>query len=384
MKARQVLASVSVMLIVVVLVNYYIGLHVWRLIQDWLPAVGAGLFWPVFAIISFSYLFGRLSRPKPLLPLFRGLKVIGSYYFAIMEFAVIMLPITDLLYLLLKLSGADMTHFVSIAGFALLAALALFLLWGSRNAWSTIVRTQPVSIDKQAGDLAKLRIAMASDLHLGNIVGNRHLKKMVSKINALKPDVVLLPGDVLDDSIEPFIRNKMMDNLKKLQARDGVYVVLGNHEYYGGSVEQYVALMEENGFKVLRDEIAEPSGAYYVVGRKDRTAESREGRLSVSALLAGLDPSRPIIVMDHQPYGFEQAAEAGADLLLCGHTHRGQIAPNHWITKRLFELDWGYMRKGKMHVAVSSGFGSWGPPIRIGSRSEIIELLVTFQPRATV
>ncbi|MNV95191.1 putative metallophosphoesterase [compost metagenome] len=117
----------------------------------------------------------------------------------------------------------------------------------------------------------------------------------------------------------------------------------------------------------------------YIVGRKDKTAESMEhgGRKSVADLLEGLDLNRPVIMMDHQPTGFAAAAEAGVDVLLSGHTHRGQIAPNHWITKRLFELDWGYLNKNNLHVIVSSGYGTWGPPIRLASRSEIISLSLT-------
>jgi predicted MPP superfamily phosphohydrolase len=139
--------------------------------------------------------------------------------------------------------------------------------------------------------------------------------------------------------------------------------------------------MNKIGIKVLRDETVEIAGALYVAGRKDKTAESADpsGRLKVSDLLSPLDLDKPVILMDHQPTKFQQAAEAGADILLSGHTHRGQFFPNHLLTKRLFELDWGYMRKGAMHVIVSSGFGTWGPPIRIGSRSEIIQLEISFE-----
>lgn len=199
-------------------------------------------------------------------------------------------------------------------------------------------------------------------------------------MNAMQPDVILLAGDVLDDSIEPFIRNSMSEQIKQLKARYGVYAVLGNHEYYGGSIKEYTDLMSSIGIKVLQDEVEEVAGTY-IVGRKDKTAEAMEagGRQSVSSLLEGLDLTRPVIMMDHQPTGFDVAAQAGVDVLLSGHTHRGQIAPNHWITKRLFELDWGYLRKDNLHVVVSSGYGTWGPPIRLASRSEIIKLEVMLE-----
>lgn len=196
----------------------------------------------------------------------------------------------------------------------------------------------------------------------------------------IKPDLILLAGDVLDDVIEPFIRNRMAERLGRLAAPLGVYAVLGNHEYYGGHIEEYVERMAALGIPVLRDERATPGGILNVVGRKDKAAESMDpqGRKPVAELLKGVDRSLPIILMDHQPYGYAADEEAGVDIVVSGHTHRGQFAPNHWVTGRLFELDWGYLRKGRMHAVVSSGYGTWGPPVRLASRSEIVHLSVTF------
>lgn len=375
----RMLAGAAVMVLVLGLVNFYIGWHLWVLLQEWLPVVHAAVYWTVFLVIAFSYILGRIPLPQPIRPVGRLFKVIGSYYLACMEFAVIMLPLADLLYGVLSLAGAELSAYVTEAGATLLALLALFLIWGSRNAWSTVVRTHRLQVDKSIGTSVPLTVAVASDLHLGNIVGNRHLRRMVERINAMQPDIVLLAGDVLDDSIEPFLRNGMQQQLKQLKARYGVYAVLGNHEYYGGSIAQYTDVMQSIGIKVLQDEVVETSGVY-VVGRKDKTAEGMAGgRLSVEALLESVDRSKPILMMDHQPTGFGAASEAGVDVLLSGHTHRGQIAPNHWITRRLFELDWGYLLKNKLHVIVSSGYGTWGPPIRLASRSELIKLEIVLE-----
>ncbi len=374
MKTLRMIASGFVMFLVLGLVNFYIGIHIWFLVHEWMPSVPSGLFWTIFLLVSFAYVIGMIPWPRTVKPLARLFKVIGSYYLACMEFAVIMLPLTDLLYWVLRLMGVHLTNYTSEAGATLLLLLIVFLGWGSRNAWSTVIREHPIQIDKSIGTSTPLTIAVASDLHLGNIVGNRHLRRMVAEINKMEADVILLAGDVLDDSIEPFVRNRMSEQLKQLKARHGVYAVLGNHEYYGGSIQEYTDRMSSIGIKVLQDEVVEVAGTY-IVGRKDKTAETMEagGRVSVSSLLEGLDLTRPVIMMDHQPTGFDVAAKAGVDILLSGHTHRGQIAPNHWITKRLFELDWGYLRKDNLHVVVSSGYGTWGPPIRLASRSEIIK-----------
>ncbi|WP_150273801.1 metallophosphoesterase [Paenibacillus tepidiphilus] len=374
MKALRYIVSGTVVLLILGLINYYIGWHLWTALDHWLPGISAGIYWTVFMIIAFAYVIGMLPWPQAIKPAGRLFKVIGSYYLACMEFALIILPVTDLLYWLLGLAGVGRSAFVTEAGITDLLLLAVFLLWGSRNAWSTVIREHPLRIAKQTGSSKPVTVAVASDLHLGNIVGNRHLRRMVAEINAMQPELILLAGDVLDDSIEPFLRNGMSEQLKQLKAKHGVYAVLGNHEYYGGSIAEYSRVMESIGIKVLQDEVVE-AGGMYIVGRKDKTAESLEGgRMSVAALMEGLDLTRPVIMLDHQPTGFAAAAEAGVDVLLSGHTHRGQIAPNHFITRRLFELDWGYLLKEKLHVIVSSGYGTWGPPIRLASRSELIKL----------
>lgn len=365
-------------LLVFVLLNGYVGWHGFVLLESIGAAPSAFWYGIVFAIVAISYLLGRIPG---LGPVGRLLKVIGSYYFAVFEFSVLLLPAADLAAWVLHLGGVSSSVYVPVLGSITLVVLLVLLLRGSWNAWTPIVRKYEIEIDKP-GPQETIRLAVASDLHLGNLVGNRHLKKLVTRMNAMNPDLVLLAGDVLDDVIEPFLRNKMADTMNHLVARYGKFAVLGNHEYYGGHIEEHVKQMAGIGIQVLQDEVVPVAdGALYVAGRKDKTAESTDpaGRLPTAALLADIDRSLPVIVMDHQPYEFGLTAAAGADLLLCGHTHRGQFAPNHLLTKRLFELDWGYMRKEHMHVVVSSGFGSWGPPIRLASRSEIIEVVVRFR-----
>ena len=377
----RMIGMVSAMLLVTAALNFYIGWHLWLFMNEIGLVVPAGVYWPLFALISFGYLFGRVPGPKWLLPLFRLFKVAGSYYFAVLEFGIILLLMADAVYGVLLLMEIKLDQYMLFAGWTVIGLLLALMIWGSRNAWSTVVRNYPVKVHKASGVSKHVQIAVASDIHLGNIVGNRHLKRMVDQINQMEPDLILLPGDVIDDSIEPFLRNKMSETLQHLKAKYGVFAVLGNHEYYGGHIEHYVEEMRRIGIEVLRDEVVELNGGSIVVaGRKDKTAETMDpdGRKSSKDLLSDVDLSRFVIMMDHQPYGFAAAAEAGVDLLLCGHTHRGQFAPNHWLTGRLFELDWGYMQKNEMHVAVSSGYGTWGPPIRIASRSELLKIDVEF------
>jgi len=377
----RMVVVLSLILLVYGAINFYIGWHLTLWLEAAQITYEPGVLWAIFGIVAFGYFLGRIPLPKALKPVGRLFKVIGSYYIFIFEMGLLLLLLADVGALVAIVFGGDTAVYTLYAGIAVLAGIVLLLAIGSRNAFHPIVRDYVLEVDKPAGPTGDWTIAVASDIHLGNVIGNRHLRKLVDAIDAMKPDLVLLPGDVIDDSIEPFIRNKMSATLGRLKAKQGVYAVLGNHEYYGGHIGEYVEEMRNIGIKVLQDETVEIDGSLYIVGRKDKTAESAEpgGRKTVEELLTPFDLAKPVILMDHQPTKFQLAADAGVDLMLSGHTHRGQFAPNHLFTKRMFELDWGYLKKGGMHVVVSSGFGLWGPPVRLGSRSEIIRISIRFR-----
>ncbi|UJF35288.1 metallophosphoesterase [Paenibacillus hexagrammi] len=371
----------GIILLIVGVVNGYIGWHGHVFLAHlmgsyYVPSV----YWIIFWIASLSYLLAWLGKkimPYGISSLF---KQIGSYWFACMQFGLLLLPLADLSAWLLHLASVPSDTYVRAIGSVILLIWALIFIRGSYNARSPIIRKYEITIPKQAGDWSQLRIAVASDIHLGTVVGNKHLQKLVDRLTLMQPDLILLPGDVIDDDIRPFIRKRMGEVMRQLKAPLGVFAVLGNHEYIGGHIPAYVAEMNKIGIRVLMDEVVLLADRLYVAGRKDKASEGMsDGRMPLEQLVKGLDPNKPLIVMDHQPYHLDRAAAAGADVMLSGHTHRGQLAPNHLITGRLFELDWGYLRKGDFHAIVSSGFGTWGPPLRLGSRSEIIELVIHFR-----
>jgi hypothetical protein len=221
-----------------------------------------------------------------------------------------------------------------------------------------------------------LSIAVASDMHFGRLSGVAHLKRLVKKVKSINPDLILLPGDIIDDELEPFIQKNMGSIMSELKAPLGVYGVLGNHEYYGGQIPQFIEQMKNINIKIMMDEFLTIEDSFHLLGRKDKTDKAR---MTFEELLSGIDRSYPIIAMDHQPSEIKQAQENGIDVLFSGHTHRGQMAPNHFITRKMYELDWGYLKKEQLHTFVSSGFGFWGPPMRIGSRSEILQIEITFK-----
>jgi len=198
----------------------------------------------------------------------------------------------------------------------------------------------------------------------------------VADINRLQADMVLLAGDIIDDDFRPFRERGMAGVLRGLHAPLGVYGVLGNHDDGADDLPAFRAAMAEAGVQLLVDEWTLVDGAFYVVGRNDRS----RGPAPLEEVLQGVDRSKPILLIDHQPDRLDQAVAAGVDLQVSGHTHRGQVWPGRLLTARIFEVDWGYLAKGGTQFVVSQGWGTWGPPIRVGTRSEIVQIHIRFEP----
>jgi uncharacterized protein len=259
-------------------------------------------------------------------------------------------------------------------GLSLSVFLLFILVFGSYNAWHTTIMTYNITIHKTS-TIKHMKILMVSDIHLNKVIGNSRIENLLTLSNEIKPDLVLLPGDVVDGSMKPFMEENMGRTLAKLKAPMGVYAVLGNHEYYGEGVNLFINEMKKIGIPVLTDDVQFIKNSIYIVGRKDFTDKKRK---SIDQLISSLDKRKPIIVMNHQPDEYKEMERAGVDLDLSGHTHRGQLFPANFITHALYENDWGYLKKGSLQTIVSSGYGLWGPPFRIGSQSEVVVINVSF------
>ncbi|WP_151733893.1 metallophosphoesterase ['Paenibacillus yunnanensis' Narsing Rao et al. 2020] len=359
-----------VFILVYGLIVFYIGWSGWRWIK---PAV-SGRFRLVYIttliFLALSLILSRVVAGSTVL------SVIGSYWLALFSLLAMLLPLVHLMIWLTKLTRLPRHAVQKWSGVLTLIVLIALLGYGSFNAYSPVVRSYDIHIDKPGPETGELHIVMASDMHFGYLSGKAHAERMVEEINALKPDIVLLPGDIVDDDIVPYKDKGIGGILAEIKAPLGVFASLGNHDRFKGETEELIALLEEGGLQVLYDETIEVGGGLTLVGRKDY---SDPDRASLAELMADVDRSGPVILLEHQPVEFGVAEEQGINLMLSGHTHRGQIAPGNLVTDRLFENDWGYLQKGQMHSVVSSGFGFWGPPIRIGSRAEVVSIHVHFQ-----
>lgn len=301
------------------------------------------------------------------------------YYSFLLTLLVDILRLINRIIPFLPASVKQKPEWIGLTVVTLLFCILAYGFWNSRHP---IVNRYTVQIDKQA-NLTKLHAVAVSDIHLGELIGADRLEELVESINRLQPDIILLPGDIIDADLQPFIKQNMGAILRRLHPPLGVYAVLGNHEYIGGNTEQLIAALEQANVKVLRDDKVIIKDSIVIAGRDEYSRNHYRGnsRMPLSSLLSGIDSSMPVLLLDHQPVDLNEAKEQGVDLQLSGHTHRGQLYPNHLVTSAIFEIDWGYLKKDNLHVIVSSGYGTWGPPIRTENRPELLDITITFRPQ---
>lgn len=248
----------------------------------------------------------------------------------------------------------------------------LIHLYGTLNSWRAETTTVSVPLSKNPGfDAAFWRgkkIVFVSDVHLGNVRQNKFAARVVRNINAANPELVLIGGDVFDGPLCDEAR--LVEPLRALKAQSGVYYVTGNHEYYLKHVERALAAIRATGVRILDNEKVTIGGIDFV-GVDYRLTNKPELFKKVLETI-GIDRSRPNVLIKHEPKDLDVAEAAGISLGFFGHTHQGQIFPLSLFTRQIYKgFDYGLKPHGTMQVYTSSGVGTWGPPLRLGTKSEI-------------
>jgi len=343
----------------------------------------------LFLFIGLALLFplGRVLMAVARGRLTSVLVEIGTFHLAVMLYGFLAVLAIDIVRLVnafvpflpkafLSASRTGPVVFLVAAG-----AVAATLVLGALNATRLATVELELKVPKKAATVERLTVVVASDLHLGALVGPKRLEKVVERMNALGPDVVLFAGDIVDESVTPEIEAKLTGIMRRLRTRLGIFAVPGNHEFFSG-LEANLACLRSCGVTVLEDQAIRVDEAITLVGRRDPTSlKVQEVRLSIPGILSksGSGDDLPLVVLDHQPVHLEEAERAGVALQISGHTHDGQIFPFGLFNSFIYELNWGYLRKGATQYYVTSGAGTWGPPIRVGSRAEVVRIRLTFE-----
>ncbi|MBT4364839.1 MAG: metallophosphoesterase [Desulfobacterales bacterium] len=365
-------------------VNYYIFIRGLQSIPD--ISIIRYSYIIMMLVFTFSYIAGRVLEKFIICSASEVLIWIGSIWLGMMFYLFLELAILDLL----RFGNAYLQFFPEkinvnyektkqVTAFFLIIIAISINIAGYINSINPVLTNLNIIIEKKVNSLKSLNVVMVSDIHLGTIISNSRLTRLVDSINKLNPDIVLFAGDIVDEDITPVIVNNLGDILKNIKSKYGTYAVTGNHEYIGG-VDAADKYLNEHNIIVIRDSKVKIDNSFYIVGREDISSKymMNKERKSLNKIMVDIDKSYPVIMLDHQPYELSNAVKNGVDLQLSGHTHNGQIWPLNYITDKIFEIGRGYKKIENTHFYVSNGFGTWGPPIRVGSRPEIVSINVVF------
>ncbi len=379
MKTSQFVIFFAVVFTIYSLGNLYIFLKGYNII----PRNNRLLYSIIFAALAATFIIAKILESRHSTVFSDILNIAGGFWLAFLVYGFIFFLLSDILFIILRIAGQLGTENIPLYrkwAFLITASLSVLLITGGFiNAVIPVVRKYDIKINKQTDDVGSLRIAAVSDIHLGSIIRKRSIIKLSEMLEDMKPDAVFLLGDIIDGELGPVLRGDLLQYFTGPHTKDGLYAITGNHEYIGGAGKT-IPYIESKGIRVLKDEVIVLPGGIQVIGRLDRDSFRHTGkaRKKLEELMKDIDHTRPVILLDHQPMELGEAEKHGADLQLSGHTHNGQLWPLNHIIGKVFEIGYGYGKKGNTQIIVSSGYGLWGPRVRTKSRPVVLQINIEF------
>lgn len=331
------------------------------------------LYWFILLIGSFSFIGCMLLRDLS----DYWLPMIGYIVFSIIICFFYGIIVVDIIRFIRRFILKQSTkNSIVLQGFYILFSLCLFFVGLYCASFPRIV-TYQVDINKPA-EVEQLKIVQVSDIHLSEITAKQFIQTMVSNINKLKPDYVFITGDTLDNKLQPYLEKNLAEDFSKIKSTYGTIIIFGNHEHYGierdhhNTTGDVIAAFKAGNMKVLHDDVFYDSRTgIYIIGRDDESVQ----RMDLPFLMNFVEKDKPIILLDHRPSDLVEPEKVGIDVMFAGHTHGGQLFPMTLVVKQQYTNAWGiYHPKGNDSFTsiVTSGYGLWGPPIRLMSRAEIV------------
>ncbi len=369
---------------------YYIGIKGKGVFSYKNKKIKNKLYWFMFWILALSYIISVLLRSflsvnNVLTSIFTA---IGTICLACTCYLIILFPVVDIMKFILKKTGykGKVRNYLSkLYGNGISVFIVVFLIigFGLWNAAHFAITNYNLNINKKAGKIASLNVVMVADIHMGVGVKENGIDKMVASINELKPDIVFFCGDIMDESSTTKLKSYASNAFRNIKSKYGVYGITGNHEYIEKDLPETLYYLKKGNVKMMQDSAVKIDNSFYVVGRNDPAGidKEKEGIKPLNKILKGVNKELPIIVLNHRPTNLEEDEKEKIDIQLSGHTHKGQFFPNNLITKMVYEDDYGYLKKDDFNLIVTSGYGTWGPPIRIGTKAEIVNIKLKFNEK---
>ena len=323
-------------------------------------------------VLFLSFFAGMIFGNYFPLPMAKVITFLGNSFLVVLIYLVLSFLATDIILIINKLFHFIKIDIVTFRYWGMMVSLLVIfvaMVIGNYKFNHPEIFHLNITADKPLQN-KELRIVAISDVHLGVSIDKKRLKKYVTLINEQHPALVLIGGDLVDRSMVPIEKQKLEEELLQIKAPLGVYAILGNHEHYSESMQRVDNFYKKAGIKLLIDSVALVENQFYIAGRDDSRMNTQRKKLN--EILQNTDITKPVILLDHQPTVLNDAQENKVDFQFSGHTHNGQFFPGNLFVKRMFELGYGFLKKGNTNYYVSSGLGLWGPQYRIGSQSELV------------
>ena len=327
----------------------------------WKVVFSLGYWLAALALVLSIFVLRHIEIPEVLS---QGLFNIGSVWLVFTLYMVLALLVTDIS----KFFIPTLKTYGFVVSFGFTVCL---LTYGYFNYKHPDINHLDITLDKPLQG-QPMKIVAISDVHLGNGTRKPQLQKFIEMINAQEPDLIIIGGDLIDNSLIPLYQQKMAEELNQLKAPMGIYLAPGNHEYISG-MEACEQFLKGTPIRLLRDSIVTLPNGLQLIGRDDR---SNRRRLPIAELMKQADSTKPTLLIDHQPYEVAKKDSLGIDIQFSGHTHRGQVWPLSLLVDNMYEQSHGYRKWNHSHVYVSSGLSLWGPPFRIGTKSDMLVMRV--------
>ena len=325
----------------------------------------------------------------------------SNYFTGTMFYMLIAAIISDLVILIsVRILHKDKNIFhtkkyIFTAAFITLTLVGGLSIYGFFHATNIKTKTYNIVVKNKEIKEKKLKIALVADTHFGYSVGHKMAKKMVNIINKQDVDLVLIAGDIFDNSYDSMDKpNKIKEYLKSIKSKYGTYAVFGNHDvkeklFAGFSIgskkkafrdDRMSNMLKEADIKILDDEVKQIKD-FYIIGRKDysKAGDGTSNRLSIDKLIKKVDTNKFVIVLEHEPKDLENISKKKVDLHVAGHTHAGQFFPLTIGTSIIWSNNYGIKKYNNMNSVVTSGVGVYGPNMRVGTDSEVVIINVKFK-----
>ena len=337
------------------------------------------IFYVIYFFLYSAFIIVMLGRNTLALPIQKMLYFPGTVWMGMVLYLLLYFLITDIIHFFNRIFhylpsaiNARFRKIQVISGYILVVCLVVY---GYYQFSHPKIVEQNIHIAKKAGEYKHLKIVGISDLHLGVAIDKKRLEQYVRLINAQRPDLIFIAGDLVDNNILPLEKEQMWETLNELQAP--VYYCLGNHEYLSG-IDASMRFLRKTNLHVLIDTTVVINNSIQITGRDDMRGMRNHKRKSLNELVKNTDKTLPLLLLDHEPFHLDEVEKNGVDMQFSGHTHHGQIFPGNLMTDRMYELSYGHKQRGNTHYYISSGLGLWGPPLRIGTQSEIVVFNIEF------